>query len=163
MACYFDWKIVVVCHVCILSISTYWGTILLNDQRSFRALIAKSLNCLSSNERRRLLFSLYEIEQNRFSDNLAIDKILNLFKSLFGQDKINNHDFNNFIEAFREIGFDDVVKRISGRWRNQFNTRFFRLFSISIKETASKTVGIIKWLDDQESKVALATWRWSGA
>jgi hypothetical protein len=69
---------------------------------------------------------LAEIEQKRFSDNLTIDKILDLF------------------ESFREIGFDDTIKRLSGRWRHQFNTRFFRLFSISTKETAKNIVGTIE-------------------
>jgi hypothetical protein len=87
----------------------------MSDQQSFRALITKLQNRLSSHNRRHVPLLLDEIGQERIYDNLEFDKIPSLLESLLYHGKINNHDFNNFIEAFREIGFDDTVKRLSGR------------------------------------------------
>ena len=86
------------------------------DSQHLRAIILKVQDLLSDDDRQRLHFFLGNDVPRRFRDDPSLRGTLNLMKSLFDQDKINEDDFTFLINAFDEIHCADAVKILRGKF-----------------------------------------------
>jgi hypothetical protein len=76
----------------------------MNDPKlHFRAVLVDILDCLSSNERKKLSFLLGEDIERQIRDDPTIGGTLNVFQQLFDRHKISEENFSYLVEAFQAI------------------------------------------------------------
>jgi hypothetical protein len=82
----------------------------MNEQFNLRDFLFKLKDYTNENNRRRL----YNIMQEQLHSDVTLDDALTVFESLLSQKKINEQDFDIFIQILRKMNCYNAVKRLEG-------------------------------------------------
>ncbi len=82
----------------------------MNEQFNLRDFLFKFKDYTNENNRRRL----YNIMQEQLHPDVTLDDALTVFESLLNQKKINEQDFDIFIQILRKMNCHNAVKQLEG-------------------------------------------------
>jgi len=82
----------------------------MNEQFNLRDFLFKFKDYTNENNRCRL----YNILQKQLHSDVTLDHALTVFESLLNQKKINEQDFDIFIQILRKMNYHNAVKRLEG-------------------------------------------------